>query len=175
MQTITQNELIEMMESIQGNTHLAIIYDTKPKVTNGPYRGHLRKRVKLVCQVGAIYQSNVRAQRTREDHTSPESFVSEPLPFGAWKVFSKTIVHKGKVYLRIKVSPNNVVERQFYSSLTAKPIAAKYVEPYLVKAKPNPRQECFREVIVRTVLIANIRQIKMNGEIYSIPFMESNI
>ena len=166
MQTITQNQFVEMLLTRKGANIIGLVTETEPKArkTGNPFK-EIKKLVHRTVVTGAKYKEAVLKQ-------GATSFDADPLPYGKFLVENKIILHEGELQLR-------TVRRN-----APKPVTVKYVADgdeiakevaikYLIKPNPSTKQEKVgvtgkKQVKVRNYKLSNIKEIRMNGEIYKL-------
>lgn len=166
MKTITQNQFVEMLSKRKGATILGLFTETEPKSrkTGNPYK-EIKKIVHQTVVTGARYREAILKQ-------GAETFEADPLPYGEYVIENKIILHGGELQLRtvFRNAPKPVKVRYIADGEEiAKDVASKY----LINSKPSAKQEKVgvtgkKQVKVRNYKLSNIKQIRMNGEIYEL-------
>ena len=166
MQTITQNQFVEMLLQRKGANIIGLITETEPKSrkTGNPFK-EIKKLVHRTVVTGAKYKEAIIKQ-------GAESFDADPLPYGKFLIENKIILHEGELQLRtVYRNAPKPVKIQFVAD--GEEVAKEVVDKYLTKSKPSAKQERVgvtgkKQVKVRNYKLSNIKEIRMNGEIYKL-------
>lgn len=166
MQTITQNQFVEMLLQRKGANIIGLVTETEPKVrkTGNPFK-EIKKLVHQTVVTGAKYKEAILKQGVT-------SFDADPLPYGKFLVENKIILHEGELQLRtVFRNAPKPVKVQYVAD--GDQIAKEVAIQYLVKSKPSAKQEKAgltgkKQVKVRNFKLSNIKEIRMNGEVYKL-------
>ncbi len=169
MKTITVDELKELLKKTSRTQFVSLTTITTPNMrkTGNPFP----KARKLSLCVGAInwrYSRSVNKQRVREDKTP--DFTALQRQWGR-KLKRNPLVSLRKkkqgmsYYLDLKLERRTEL---FFDSETKQKITKDQLLPWLVKPRPQWRQNLFKEVILRDFSLSNIAEISVNGEQYRI-------
>ncbi len=158
MKKITQEQLINLIDTINGTTFVSIDIVSEPKMrkTGNPYLG-TTKAVTLSGAINYDYQNSVNNQLERED--KDRDFTSQKRSWGEHT--GNWITHKGQHYLPIKVQgasdPIYILE--------GNEIEKDKLAPFLYKSnKPHTQEKLEEEITVRDVKISSIRVIRIKNE-----------
>ena len=168
MKALTQDELVQVLRK-PGNVIVGIdsLTDSKARKTGNPF-GTIFKRTRCVAMVGAEYGKAVNRQGEREGFKA--EFVADSLPWGEWLIANKVITHKGELYLRTQTTAGMRRKRPAivrYIGEDGNPIAREKALEYVPASKGSAKQEkcgVYGEVMVRTIKMANILRLRINGE-----------
>jgi hypothetical protein len=166
MQTITQNQFVEMLLTRKGANIIGLVTETEPKArkTGNPFK-EIKKLVHRTVVTGAKYKEAVLKQ-------GATSFDADPLPYGKFLIENKIILHEGELQLRtVFRNAPKPVKIQYVAD--GDEIAKEVANKYLVKPNPSAKQEKVgvtgkKQVKVRNYKLSNIKEIRMNGEIYKL-------
>lgn len=172
---ITLLALQIMLGRVQTSMMATLITLTEPSMNKGgnPYYGRLKKRKVQNVNINFIYANAVNNQRKREageDEEAPETFVPHARKWGQRiQVDGKNtplIEHKGNVYLEAKPNGKPQSEEFFCDGL---PIKKEDIALYLKEKSSNKEhQGVEKEIFIMDYNLANICEIKMNGNHYII-------
>lgn len=155
MKQITQDELIELVQSVKGNTFVSFESLTVPaqRKKNNPWVIHKRSFVNAA--VGFDYESNMRTQQLKRGE-EPDFVAQEH----AWGEREQNIIVLGdKKYLRVRVLKSNQPAQYFDENMNE--LTFEQVQPFL---KPSTSSD----VLYRNYALGNICKITMQGETYEL-------
>jgi len=178
METITHNELIELLASRKGTTFIGIdaLTDSGALKTGNPFPGKvILKQSRAVATVGADYGSAVN--REIEKAGGSESFEAQSLPWGEWSIPGKVISHKGEFYLRTQTIPRQRRNRPAvvkYRDREGRFLSRDAVSPYLPKEKESAKQEkaglegVESQVKPRNFKFSSLLRVRVNGKTFKV-------
>ena len=166
MKTITHKQFVEMLLIRKGANIIGLVTETEPKArkTGNPFK-EIKKLVHRTVVTGAKYKEAVLKQ-------GATSFDADPLPYGKFLVENKIILHEGELQLRtVRRNAPKPVKVQFVAD--GEEVAKEVVDKYLTKSKPSAKQERVgvtgkKQVKVRNYKLSNIKEIRMNGQVYKL-------
>lgn len=177
VQVITVEELRTKLSSLRGSTAIAIQTETIPELLKKdritkepcPYEdGDISKIGIMGGLIGCSYENSVNNQLGREDKNL--DFNAQERKWGTLSS-NKVLVHhvnkKGqeKYYLQILVKSS---EKPIYLWGNSE-IDVEELRPYLpVSNTPKTQDELEKKITLRDVDLANIKRIKLLGELYVI-------
>ena len=166
--TITQQELITLLSSIEKPTFTNIVMETKVRMnkTNNPYYDKVIKRSKCNYSLGVNYENRVINNEKKEglegnfetEKPSGKTHISKCL-----LVDDKTqSVHYVMLERFDEIKPTNEYICE------GNQIEKVLFESYMTKVYESTKQEQERKVMVITPKLENIREISLNGIHYTI-------
>ena len=164
MQTITQNQFVEMLLTRKGANIIGLVTETEPKArkTGNPFK-EIKKLVHRTVVTGAKYKEAIIKQGAK-------SFDADPLPYGKFLIENKIILHEGELQLRtVYRNAPKPIKVQFLAD--GEEVSKEVVDKYLTKSSPSAKQERVgvtgkKQVKVRNYKLSNIKEIRMNGKRY---------
>lgn len=100
MTTFEISELVNFVENnMASGVNVSIESTTTTKAPKKLGLGVVLKHSVASYQVGASYENKVNNELNREGKEA--DFTANSLPWGAWRVYNRTIENKGKIYLRL--------------------------------------------------------------------------
>lgn len=165
--TISEQQFIDGLTDRAKRGCFALTIETLTSIaarkTGNPY-GLIFKRAKINGMANWIYENSVNAQRSREGITA--DFEAHPRNWGARIDGTPLIVHKGQMYLELKVQASLGYT---YETADSTPLANALVEPFLpAKRDESGRQGTEKAVILRDYKICNILSATIDGQTYQI-------
>jgi len=166
MRTITESELIVLLNDVKTSTFVNIVMETKVRMnkTGNPYYDKVIKRSSCNYLMGNDYENRVNNNSEKEglDRTFEST-----TPSGKEHVSKVVLIDtktSSKHYLMVErfdeINPVNEYKME------GDPIEKMMFESYMVKVYESQKQEQERKVMVLTPLISNIREISFGGEKY---------
>lgn len=166
--TMTETDLIHALcdNAKRGAFPITIEALTVPTMrkTGNPYAGNCLKRSRVNGFANWIYSNSVNRQREREG--TETDFIAAPRQWGARVEKTPLVIHKGKMYLELKVEKS--LGHQ-YETLTGKIIEASELAPFLSeKSEGSGRQGTEKEIVLRDYAIASIHAVSLDGRTYRV-------
>lgn len=177
MQSITQDQFVEMMLGRRGAFFATINTITEPKMRkkDNPYFGTMKHSV-VNGQLNWIYENAVNNQRYREsqpmdDAGEIEHFTPESRRWGTRirredNTYTPLVIHEKKdetfYYLEMKVLKSLSHKYVFQNE----EIDSELIRPFLYERNEGARQEVDKPVILRDYSVASITSIMMDGTQY---------
>ena len=157
---ISKEQLIKMLSG--GSKIVTITAETEPKLKkSNPYVGVV-KRSKINGIVGFIYENSVNNQRAREG--KEKDFNSQDRVWGTRISGTPIVEHKGKKYLEVKVE--KYLDTEYYCGSST--IDVNDIKPHMY-AKKKPQNQGLEKVVqLRDFNLDNIKELRYNGETYSV-------
>jgi hypothetical protein len=194
MQTITRTELREQLMERRGASMVSIVSETEPKmyakrkpsqlssdalagVTDipNPYRGKVHKISHVNGVINWRYANAVNNQRAREGQPTDEEgnvehFEALPRKWGQRLqrddgTVTPLVEHKGRHYLELKVERSLGHE---YRDESGEVVPQDDIAPWLYPHRKSARQQTDKEIILRDYALDNIKQVRMDGELYEV-------
>ena len=139
------------------------ITDPRMNKTGNSFLGQVEKISKMNVNFGGIYKNAVEKKMEKEGIEG--DYEPAPLQWGQHYRDSRVIIeHKGNFYAQMRPLRADVVSYRWKDSkreLTEEEI--KEIKVFFPKKKEGSRQPTEEKVIIRTIKIPNIREIRMNG------------
>lgn len=173
-------ELLAVLEEYKGAVFASVTTDTEPKTlaksrVTGEPTPNIRHESYRRIMLATNYENNVKAQREREGHESPDSFQAESLWKGKGRRFGRfLVVHEDKpdqFYLRIRPQADE----------HGRPVAIKSkwlrdgaevnqdeLAEFLPKPRPASKQELTKEIPYRAYKVENIKTLTIGGVTYEL-------
>lgn len=173
MKQITQEQLVNQLNSYNGVTFVSCSLESPVKMAKGgragrpinEYHGKITKASYLNGAVGFDYEASVNKQREREG--IEETFEAKPRAWGTVMEGGKFVEHNGNYYLQLKVENVGKGSVQYFNE--GMPIDEEKLADWLPKKKEGSgRQEVENEVIIRDIKLSSIKSIKFGGEEYEV-------
>ncbi len=173
MKTITAQELEIILTNVKGYTFIELEY-TKIEIVKK--RGNTKfiehpviKNTKINVGFNGSYQNSVNNRLYKKD--IEQTFISEPLPWGKWKVPNKIIEHNGNIYVRFYLHKNTRYESVF--SYNGKVIEGTELYEFISVTRESTRQTEAGLAVEEqnkplTMNITNINSITLNKVTYII-------
>lgn len=133
--------------------------DKDMKKTNNPYIGRVQKRTSAS---GVLFNANYVGFDANGNELPKEERNKEPLRWGVWRKYRKTIDHNGKVYMRCYFTKNTRVKVEYL--LDGRLATAKETEEIksFLYAKSNNSSADARGKLCRTYDITNLTHLHIN-------------
>lgn len=171
MTTITVTQLTEKLTNLKGTTMATITTETVVKMSkkNNPYANtNITKKSRMNVTLGFNYTNSVINQRIKEG--IEEEFVAHPRKWGN-RIKGTPLVHHinadgvEKFYLEAKMNgkPQSV---EYFSNGVV--FDVELIKEFLPKVSKSSVQGTEKEIIMRDFELANIKEVKMFGEIFEI-------
>jgi len=166
--SISKNELITLLSTIEKPTFTNIVMETKVKMrkTNNPYFDKIVKRSKCNYSLGVNYENRVNNNEKKEGLEG--NFVTEK-PSGKTHI-SKCLLVKDtdlSVYYVMLERFTEIKPKNEYVC-EGNQIEKQLFESYMSEVKESTKQEQEKKVMVITPNIENIKEISLNGVHYTI-------
>ena len=166
MPTISEAELMELLNGRKGAAIVSIVTRTSPEMrkTANPYFGRVTKVSKVLVMVGWSYENAVNAQRLREakDGDVVDYFESQPRKWGSRIKGTPFVEHKGAYYLEAKVQRSLGCQYE----MDGKVIDPEILKPFMKERSSAANQGVEREVIVRDYRLSSIEQVTIADVTY---------
>ena len=159
--TVSLGEFLATLESARGARPVTFTATTDARLrkTGNPF-GQVNKRSEVNGMVNWHYQNAVNRQRARED--SATDFEARPRKWGKRIPKSPFVVHKGALYLEVKVE-RSLNHR--YVTPDGRALTDADVAPFLPKRSSNAaHQGVEREIILRDYRVDHMDAISIDGE-----------
>lgn len=163
---MTHTELRDLLLSIDGATFVSFSSITDPswaRTKGNPYVGKVKKHSRVNGVINWVYENAVNRQRKREGLEA--DFEAHPRKWGQRLAGTPFVVHKGKVYLEVKVESCRKPE---YFDQDGNPVDPELLKPWLRQSDDSGRQEVEKPVILRDYTLDNITSITCNGNVYEL-------
>lgn len=177
MKTLTHSQLVSLLEKTNGARPVGLlaVTDAKARKTGNPY-GAIFKTVRAVGFVGADYGASVRREGVgRQAAFEADAFKADSLPWGAWAVAGKVIVHKGAFYLRTQSTPGQRKRQPArvlgYTNEAGQRVEREAIAPFLPAPSKSAKQQACgmgETVDVRTYAFSSIRRVRVNGHTFKL-------
>ena len=133
--------------------------DKDMKKTNNPYLGRVQKRTS--CS-GVVFNANYWGYDENGNPLPKKERNKEPLRWGAWRVYRKTIDHNGKVYMRCYFTKNSHIKVEYLlDGRVATAEETKDIVSYLYAKSGNSSADA-RGKLTRTYDISNLVYLHIN-------------
>ena len=165
---ITQRQLEEMLANQKGATMVTVVTRTEPRMrkTGNPFVG----RVFMISRVNGvanfIYGNSVNRQREREG--TEADFQAEPRKWGERVKGTPLVLHKGQMYLELKVERSLGHTYVFANGSALTDTDVTSLKGFLYKSSQAKTQQTDKEIILRDYKVANIVAITMGRIRYTI-------
>lgn len=181
MRTITESELIVLLNDVKSSTFTNVVTETKVRMNKkgNPFFDKVIKRSSCNYLMGNNYEDRVDTNYGKEG--LEQNFQVEK-PSGKHHI-SKVVLESDRKFKEVDgVEVEIPTERKFYLmverfdeikpvneyKMEGDPIEKMMFESYMVKVSESQKQEQERKVMVITPLISNIREISFGGKKYII-------
>ncbi len=160
--------LVETLLNINMSTFAEVTAITEPKMrkTNNPFFGLVEKISKMNVNFGGIYKNAVEKKMEKEEIEG--NFEPAPLQWGQHYRDSRVIIeHKGNYYAQLRPLRADHVSYRWAESLkemTEQEI--QEMKTFFPAKREGSRQPSENKVIIRTIKISNIREIRMDKTRY---------
>lgn len=176
MKTIDKNFLLETLVNVKSATFMQVVYvgEVKMRKTGNPFVNPILKRTNINVSFFGSYENAVNNRLKKAGLEA--DFKAQPLMWGEWFVANKIIQHKDEKYVRMylhKNSYNGSTTEYFYNGdlLTGKDL--ELAKSFFTEKSESKRQseaglEDEEQSKPFTVKLSNIRQVKINNEVYNV-------
>jgi len=173
MENINIQQLEAILTSQKGFTFVELEYTTIVKVkkrNNINFIDHpLYKHTKLNAGFNGSYQNAVNNRLDKKD-IEPD-FISQPLPWGEWKVVNKIIKHNENIYVRFYLHKNSNAESIY--EYDGKQVDVNELLEFLPSSGESARQSeaglnVEEQAKPLNIQINNINSISLNKQRYCI-------
>lgn len=162
--------LIQVLTDIKRHTFVELEYTTAVNVRK---KGNTKfieypvtKHTKTNVSFNGSYQNSVNNRLDKKD--IERTFISEPLPWGMWKLYPKLIEHKENVYARFYIHKNSTFDNVFeYNGKVVSGADLYELYQFLPPIQESPRQteaglEIDEQCKPLTININNINSLTIN-------------
>ena len=160
--------LIKILLDIDMSTFAEVTAITEPKMrkTDNPFFGRVEKISKMNVNFGGIYKNAVEKKMEKEGIEG--NYEPAPLKWGQHYRDSRVIIeHKGNYYAQLRPLRADYVSYRWAENLkemTEQEI--QEMKTFFPQKKEGSRQPAENKVIIRTIKIKNIREIRMDKTRY---------
>lgn len=156
--------IVSALESAVRCTFISFVSVTTPQMRKGgnPYFGRVQKRTTVK---GALFNATYIGYDADGNELPKNERSKEPLPWGTWRIFRKTIDHKGKVYMRCYFLPTTkVVVNYLIDGRTATDAELEEIKTFLYKGGEDKADA--RGKTTRTYDLTNVVALHINKHDY---------
>lgn len=169
MKTITQRQIIDILNSIDKPTFVHIVSQTKVRMNKGgnPFYGEVIKRKSANYLVGCSYEKRVNNNRVKED--KDQDFVAQSCTVG--KHISKCVLWNNntkKYYLMVEIMNQSADTPKTTYIFRNNEIELGQIKMFLPTPSNYQSQDLDNTVKVITIALDNILQITINKQSYMI-------
>jgi hypothetical protein len=165
---ITQNELLEILNSVEKSTFVNLVTETKVRMnkTNNPYFDKVTKKSKSNFLIGNDYGIRVTTNEKKEGLEG--TFEVEEMK--GKKHVSKCVCvdTKTESIFYLMVERFDEIKPQIEYTFEGNSIEKTLFESYMVKVSESKKQVQEKKVMVLTYKISNIKEISINKEKYQV-------
>lgn len=193
MRRITLSQLVEKLETHAGAVIISMTTRTEPRLlaksrrTREPTEERYSQGVEKLCRglfmLANRYRDNVRSQRRREGHASPNGFRSDKLWAGKGERLGRFLArHKetGKLYVVARPASDEHgypvrIWQRWIDLATGRDIAGEELlelrRDWLAdRPAENHKQQLARRIPYRTYQVLSIHSVTFAGETYKVEF-----
>lgn len=165
--SVTQEELLLVLMSVEKPTFTNIVMCTVPKMNKGnnPYFGRLVKKSKGNFFIGGDYERMVIEGMIKEG--LEDEFKSEKCTVG--EHLTKCIQYNEKLnrhYLQYYTYPSSNIKSTY--EVDGVEVEKDIIRPYLTSSSSTSRQPQEKKVNVKSLMLSSIKQISLGGKIYQV-------
>lgn len=161
----TNDMLRILLHNIGCSVFAEVVMVTEPgmRKTNNNFLGKVEKVCRLNVNFGGIYKKAVEKKMSKEDIEG--EFTPAPLPWGKHWEGSKIIIeHNGNFYAQMRpMRADAVIYRWKDTKEELNETDLAELKTFFPVKKEGSRQPAEDKVIIRTVKLQNIREIRMLG------------
>ena len=161
--------MVSALESALYCTMVSFVSITIPTMrkTNNPYFGRVQKRTSVKR---ALFNATYIGYDENGNPLPKKEVGKEPLPWGVWRKFRKTIEHKGKVYMRCYFVPQTITKVEYLiDGVPATAEQTEEIKTYLYKSgedKPDAHGKVTRAYDTTNIVYLKINKQEFRREDY---------
>ncbi len=156
--------VVSALESAVRCTFISFVAVTTPTMrkTNNPYFGRVQKRTSVKW---ALFNATYIGHDADGNELPKEERGKEPLPWGKWRIFRKTIEHNGKVYMRVYTLPKRtIIKSEFLlDGRPATEAEAKEIDSFISNGYDGKTDAHGK--VTRTYDLNNLTYLRINGQV----------
>lgn len=155
--------VVSALESAVRCTFISFVAVTTPTMrsTNNPYFGRVQKRTSVKW---ALFNATYIGYGADGNELPKSERGKEPLPWGKWRIFRKTIEHNGKVYMRVYTIPNRTISKTEYL-LDGRPATEAEKKGILSFIREYDGKKDAHGKVTRTYDLNNLTYLRINGQV----------
>ena len=156
--------VVSALESAVRCTFVSFVMLTTPTMrkTNNPYFGRVQKRTSVKW---GLFNATYIGRDANGNELPKNERGKEPLPWGKWRVFRKTIEHAGKVYMRVYTTKRSIVKEQcLLDGRVATPAEVAEIQSFISGGGSHKSDAHGKKTY--TPDLNNIIYLRINGQVF---------
>lgn len=156
--------LVSALDNAVCSTFISFVSLTTPTMrkTNNPYFGRVQKRT---TASGVLFNATYWGSDENGNPLPKNERGKEPLRWGMWRNFRKTIEHNGKVYMRVYFTKNSYIKTEYLldgrlATETEKNEILSFIN------KGGTQTTDAHGKVTRDYDLNNVTYLRINGKVY---------